>query len=1041
MLKAGHQNLPLSNGIVGCFLFIFLGACSLQIEDYASERLSAPPAEEDSPSGETAAPGEIAAPGEDLGPPPEVPSLSYASATGTSGIVTSPMSVAPSILADNRSAITSCQIKSGTTALPSWATIHSSTCVISGTPNALLAATEFTVIATNGIGDSADASVTLSATSLPLSVNAPSISLNIHSGQQYTFVPLRGIPPYTFTLSSGPGSLSAGGVFTAGTSAADSIVQIQDSTGESVNATVHHYYAPVAGGAILASAVDSAGNKYIGGNFTRAYAYNAQGALALNTTNGDPALEFDVQAGFNGEVIEMLRGPNGEIYVGGNFTTYKGVTVNRIVKLDQFGNLDSNFHAISGGFDDAVYALALNSAGTTLYVGGRFTAYRGVAYSARHIAKLSTNDGALDTTFHPNSGSTGGFNSGVQTLALDSTGTTLYAGGFFTSYRGVTNARYIAKLSTTNGTINTTFHPNTALGGFNAPVLTLALNSSGTTLYAGGQFTAYRTVTNSARFIAKLSTSNGAIDTTFHPVSATGGFDHNVLKILISPAETNLYIGGYFSSYRGVTNSARFVAKLSTTNGAIDTAFHPVSASGGFNGYVHALKLNSSGDALYVGGSFSSYRGVANSARTIAKLSTNNGAIDTAFHPVSASGGFDAYVLAFELNSTGTTLYVGGVFSSYRGVANSARSIAKLSASGGAIDSSFHPVSATGGFDSAVNALALNSNGTTLYVGGSFTTYRGVTNSALRIAKLSTSDGTIDTSFHPVSTTGGFDSAVYSLALDSTGANLYVGGNFTTYRGVANSARRIAKVSTSDGGIDTTFHPASATGGFEDVVNALTLNSDGSTLYVGGGFTIYRGVTNSAWSIAKLSTGDGGIDTTFHPVSATGGFDNAITSLVLNSDGTILYVGGHFTEYRGVANSAWSIAKVSTSDGTIDTSFHPVSASGGFNGTVWGLALNSTGTTLYVGGAFSSYRGVANSARSIAKVSTSDGGIDASFHPFSDSSGFQGAIEPYISYVSSLALNSTGTTLYVGGSFLQYEGEVCPLFGGLNATNGALVNP
>jgi len=90
-----------------------------------------------------------------------VPTLSYVGATGTTGTYGSAMSVSPTTLATNGSAITNCAIKGGTTALPAWATLNTSTCVISGTPNATLNATTYTIIATNAAGNSADATVQL----------------------------------------------------------------------------------------------------------------------------------------------------------------------------------------------------------------------------------------------------------------------------------------------------------------------------------------------------------------------------------------------------------------------------------------------------------------------------------------------------------------------------------------------------------------------------------------------------------------------------------------------------------------------------------------------------------------------------------------------------------------------------------------------------------------------------------------------------------------------------------------------------------------
>ena len=907
--------------------------------------------------------------------------------------------------------------------------------------------------------------VTRSVTSQPfniyqaLAINTPSITLPVRSEYTYTFIPSYGVPPYTFSIISGSGSINSSGVYTTGTTGTLDVVRAMDSIGNTVNSSVNLVNS-LTNGSVSAQVVDPvSGERYLGGSFTGMFPYSAPNALAVNTTTGAPELSFDLQGGFNGVILSVVRDPNtGAIYVGGLFTTYRGVAANRIAKLSAYGVLDTTFHPVSstGGFNGTVSSLSLNATGTTLYVGGNFTTYRGVADSARYIAKLSTSNGEIDTTFHPVS-ITGGFNSSVYSLALNATGTTLYVGGDFTSYRGVTNsARYIAKLSTSDGAIDTTFHPVSTTGGLNATVLSLALNATGTTLYAGGGFTRYRGVTNSAWRIVKLSTSNGAIDTTFHPVSTTGGLNGTVSSLALNATGTTLYVGGGFTSYRGVTDSARRIAKLSTSDGAIDTTFHPVSSTGGFNQDYHAnpvtaLALNATGTTLYVGGSFTTYRGVADSARSIAKLSTSDGAIDTTFHPVSSTGGFavklENYyhlsVNSIALDATGTTLYAGGNFLTYRGVA--ANGIAKLNTYG-VLDTNFYPVSSTGGFNGTALSLALNATGTTLYVGGRFTTYRGVADSARGIAKLSTSDGAIDTNFHPVSATGGLNSFVSSFALNATGTTLYVGGDFTAYRGVADSALGIAKLSTSDGAIDTNFHPVSATGGFSGgyysfigLVSALALNATGTTLYVGGSFKTYRGVTSSAGRIAKLSTSDGEIDTNFHPVSLTGGFAGGypvfVSSLALNATGTTLYVGGNFTTYRGVADSARYIAKLSTSNGAIDTNFHPVSLTGGFDGnftydiSVKSLALNATETTLYAGGNFTTYRGVAGSARGIAKLSTSDGAIDTTFHPVSATGGFNMS-------VSSLALDEGETTLYVGGGFNAYRSSISNFAEDLDTVDG-----
>jgi formylglycine-generating enzyme required for sulfatase activity len=88
-----------------------------------------------------------------------IPTLSYASATGTSGNVGIAMSVSPTTLNNNGAPITNC---TASPALSVGLTLNTSTCAISGTPSGTLASTTYSVVATNSAGNSSAASVTLS---------------------------------------------------------------------------------------------------------------------------------------------------------------------------------------------------------------------------------------------------------------------------------------------------------------------------------------------------------------------------------------------------------------------------------------------------------------------------------------------------------------------------------------------------------------------------------------------------------------------------------------------------------------------------------------------------------------------------------------------------------------------------------------------------------------------------------------------------------------------------------------------------------------
>lgn len=458
---------------------------------------------------------------------------------------------------------------------------------------------------------------------------------------------------------------------------------------------------------------------------------------------------------------------------------------------------------------------------------------------------------------------------------------------------------------------------------------------------------------------------SGAIDTTFSPVgAAANGFTGSVFSLALSGA--SLFVGGNVMSYRGVLGSSNLFAKLDATTGAIDTAFLPAGNSAqGVTG-LQVRTVLASGTTVWLGGSFDVYGGA--SVNRLAKMDDVTFKIDTTFSP-PANNGFNSNVRA--LASSGTSIYVGGDFRAYKGVFGAANRIAKLDASG-ALDTTFSPMVANG-FDFEVRALAANA--TDVYVGGEFQAYKGVANSAIHLAKLNAVTGAIDTAFGPVGVgANGFDARISALALNAT--DLYVGGSFTAYKGAANSANRIAKLNPTTGALDTTFSPPGATAnGFNREVDALALNA--TDVYVGGDFTSHLGVANSANGIAKLNRTTGALDTTFSPLGATAnGFDGSVQGIVL--DATHVYLVGGFTAYRGVANSAIAVAKIAIGTGAIDTTFSPVGATAnGFGrGEVNTIGIGTStcsvgcGTVLLVGGRYTVYRGARTLSMNVLDVGT-----------------------------------------------------------------------
>jgi hypothetical protein len=106
------------------------------------------------------------------------------------------------------------------------------------------------------------------------------------------------------------------------------------------------------------------------------------------------------------------------------------------------GNLDTTFTQ-STGADLTVYALAIS--GSSLFLGGDFTTYRGS--TAQRLAKVDLTTGNLDTTFTQSSG----VNNTVRTLAIS--GSSLYVEGLFTTYRA-SNGYYFIPIDLTHGELS-----------------------------------------------------------------------------------------------------------------------------------------------------------------------------------------------------------------------------------------------------------------------------------------------------------------------------------------------------------------------------------------------------------------------------------------------------------------------------------------------------------------------------------------------------------------------------------------------------------
>jgi Domain of unknown function (DUF5122) beta-propeller len=801
-----------------------------------------------------------------------------------------------------------------------------------------------------------------------LRITPPSLTLTAGAGQTMQFSGTGGFGGYTYTLVSGPGTLSPTGFYTAANTSGTATVQVTDSLGTSAVATVRSLRIRV-NGQVLAAVTDGT-NWYLGGDFDAVNPYSAPGMAIVDAATGDPVLGCDLGSGFlNGTVNAVVASPTA-IYVGGQFSSYRGALVSDLVKIDpNTCALDTTFNA-GGGFDlNGVLSLALS--GSSLYVAGSFQTYRGAP--APYLVKLDANTGALDAAF---SGATG-FDQSPAVLVLS--GSALYAGGYFTSYRGAP-ATYLAKLDAATGELDTAFSAGVKLNG---GVHSLA--SSGTALYAAGAFT--QDGGQSISF-AKLDPATAALDPTFATNAGTyAGVD------AIAVSGSSVFIGLQFPS-----GAFPLLAKLDAMTGVADPAFtHPGSLDFG------VTALTAYGTSVYAGGNFTHYLG--SNARHFIKVDATTGALDMTFTQATGANG-----ALFSIVAQGSNIYAAGNISAYRG--QPANSITKINMATDAIDPVFaQSIGATqAGTIGEVSALALV--GASLYVAGRFSSFDG--QAIGNIAKVDPNSGAPDPAFTVGNQIAGISSMVGS------GGALYISANTNSCQ--TTTLGCIAKLDPTTGAADPTFTPLATTNGPVNALFAL-----GGSIYAGGAFQTDNGLP--AQNLAKIDAATAALDQNFTGATGLVVSPCCIFQAVdaFASSGPSLYVGGDFTSYRGTAVS--SLIKVDATTGVLDTNFTQTSG-------VFPLVstLTVSNGAVYLGGQITSYRGT--SIQNLGKVDAATGILDLTF------TQSQGACHGTPGCGGAVwSLTPVGTKLYVGGDLTSYRGAPAYFFFPVDETSGALLDP
>jgi uncharacterized delta-60 repeat protein len=406
-----------------------------------------------------------------------------------------------------------------------------------------------------------------------------------------------GIETLTFTISSPVGAVISAGKGVATVRILDPGRRFTQFAPGFFNTTVNAVV-PLPDGKVIIGGDIGAG---IGG---------AAGIRHIARLNADGSVDADFLTGlgFDGQVQAMARQADGKIVVAGDFTSYDGTACNRLVRLNENGTVDTAFVAANGaGPNAAVLALAIEATGKIL-VAGEFTTFNGVAVNrivrllesgARDavspvnvdavidsitsiyavvaqadgkiliggnlwqgsyvalpvdgfrsgLARLNAN-GSRDATFEVGAGAHASGNRYslrvVNCLALQPDGK-LMVGGQFTAWNG-TAATSMVRLNT-NGSVDGTF----TAPAFNSSVLSIGLQASGRMVVGGGF--------SSPSFYLTRLTAAGATDATWNPGGGIGG----PVYTSVTDSDGALYLGGNFFNYGGA--SSRPVVKVAGGGG------------------------------------------------------------------------------------------------------------------------------------------------------------------------------------------------------------------------------------------------------------------------------------------------------------------------------------------------------------------------------------------------------------------------------------------------------------------------------------------
>lgn len=355
-------------------------------------------------------------------------------------------------------------------------------------------------------------------------------------------------------------------VFLAQTATGPRLVRLLENGG--VDSTFNPSLASV--GTVSVVAVQPGDKLIVGGLFSHMNGTPRPGLARVNS-DGSVDATFDPGTGFSNVPIELLALPDGKVLAMGDFVTYNGASVPRIIRLNSNGSIDGTFNAAITA--NAVVSAAIQADGKII-VSGTFTSVNGVGRTG--IARLDSN-GALDETFNPVLGmSSGGI---VTSVVTEPDGKVTFAGRFTLSSAGQIPRTNLARVLS-SGAMDVTFD------GLGVP------QSNRVYRQPDGRYVTLDGNGGSNSMMRR--NSNGTPDATFvAPIFSIPNGSPALLSLLLRP-DGSMLVGGFFSMV-GVTPRSNLVRLA--TNGSLD----PFFLSTGTNATVRGIAASQTGKVVIAG--------------------------------------------------------------------------------------------------------------------------------------------------------------------------------------------------------------------------------------------------------------------------------------------------------------------------------------------------------------------------------------------------------------------------------------------------------